>query len=265
MLPLTSCGARGGVAPGVGARSPGGEGAADLAQDGGGRQVVRPLVGVGQQRRRGSRAGGCGSPPGAAPARATRCGWRPGRRWGCRPAPGARPPRTSASNARSRREPRGVWMERLSSSDEGDPAPRRRAGQRAAELGAEGRGPAAAARAQSNQPSRQSTRPKPYALAVGPGRLHQALPPAPLRHHTRVRVGCRATSTSSCRYRSAPGSSASRRGRSSGTRSARVGSGTRSSTGGGSGDAAAASRASTLSRFFPRPANLTGGGGPPGR
>jgi hypothetical protein len=73
-------------------------------------------------------------------------------------------------------------------------------------------------------------------------------PRRPARHHTRVRVGGRASSTSSCSYRSARPSSPSSRGRSWGTSSsgsARVASGTRSAAGGGTGDAAAAASAST--------------------
>jgi hypothetical protein len=111
------------------------------------------------------------------------------------------------------------------------------------------------ASAKSSQPSRQSTSPKPYCLALLPGAWTRRWPALPLRDQTRVRVGCRATSTSSCRYRSARSSSPSRRGRSCGNRSsARVASGIRSHAGGGTGDDAAASSASTLRRFLPTPA-----------
>src|ERR687894_719051 len=117
MLPLTSCGAtwgRGTAA--AGARSPGDEGAADLPQDGGGRQVVRPLVGGGQQRRGGGGVGAVGH--GAGP--------------------------------------------------------------RAAELGTERRGPAAVLEGPVEPAVAPVHQAEADPLAIGPGGLDPALPPAPL-------------------------------------------------------------------------------------
>ena len=71
-------------------------------------------------------------------------------------------------------------------------------------------------------------------------------------HPTLTRVWC-PKGRRGQRLVEAPGSKRSSRGKSSGTSSASVGSGTRSAAGGGSGDAAAASRASTLRRFPPTP------------
>ena len=55
------------------------------------------------------------------------------------------------------------------------------------------------ARSQSSQPSRQSTSPKPYCFSLFPGVSTSRCRRRPLGLHTRVRVGWRATSTSSCR------------------------------------------------------------------
>ena len=75
------------------------------------------------------------------------------------------------------------------------------------------------ARCRSNQPSHQSTRPKPYCLALVPGASTSRWRRRPFGHQRRVSVGCNASSTSSCRYRSALGSSRRSQGRSSGSSS----------------------------------------------
>jgi hypothetical protein len=103
---------------------------------------------------------------------------------------------------------------------DGDPAPPARARHRVAQLVAAGLGAAAGASAQSNHPARQSTRPKPYGLVLGPGVSTWRCPRRPLGHHPRVSVGRRATSASSCRYRSACGRRR-REGRPAGESSAR--------------------------------------------
>jgi hypothetical protein len=159
---------------------------------------------------------------------------------------------SSASSPRSSREPLGVWMPRLSKTTMAIlPRCRERATARRS-WAHRGTARRPSARAKSRWPSRQSTSPKPYCLALVPGAWTRRWPALPLRDQTRVRVGCGATSTSSCSYRSARSSRPSRRGRSSGNKSsARVASGTRQAAGGGSGDAAAPGSASTLRRFCP--------------
>jgi hypothetical protein len=61
------------------------------------------------------------------------------------------------------------------------------------------------ARSQASQPSRQSTKPKPYCFSLFPGASTRRCRRRPLGLHTRLSVGCNAISTSSLAHRSKAG------------------------------------------------------------
>jgi hypothetical protein len=166
---------------------------------------------------------------------------------GCRPAPAARPAPPAARAAAV--TPWGVDV-KVVQDHHGDLAAGLGTCHGAAQLGAQWGGAAAVGHRPVQVAASPVDQPDAVFFAVGARGLDQPPARAATAEHTRVRVGCRATSTSSCRYRSARASSPSRRGRSSGnSSSARVASGTSSHAGGGTGDAAAARSASTLRRF----------------
>jgi hypothetical protein len=228
------------------------ERAADLAEDLGRGDRCRPAVGVGDQLRQDAPLVGVGDPAAqGAPQPLDAVGVGVVGRGGDQRQLLAQLLQQGAQQPR----PPGVWMPRLSRITMAiRPRERERATARRS-WATRGAARRPSARAKSRWPSRQSTMPKPYCLKFLPGACTSRCPDRPARDQTRVRVGCSATSTSSCRYRSACSSSASRWGRSSGNRpSARVASGIRSSAGGGAGEAAAASSASTLRRCLPTPA-----------
>ncbi len=109
------------------------------------------------------------------------------------------------------------------------------------------------ARCQSNQPSRQSTSPKPYSLAVVARRLDQALAAASFAApHARERR-VQGDLDLILQVHVGSGQQPQQPGQVLGQLVPSSGSGIRSSMGGGSGDAAAAKMASTRIRFLPSP------------
>src|SRR6266540_4781869 len=135
------------------------ERAADLRQHLGRRDRACPPVGVGHQVLEALTLVGVG----ARPATATRCGWRPGRRWGCRPAPAARPARRAGLAAAA--TPWGVDA-KVVQDHHGDAAASLGAGHHAARLGAEWYGAAAVGHGPVQVPLAPVHQPKAVLLGV---------------------------------------------------------------------------------------------------